>query len=74
MTLRRIFRLLTLLLLCALLPLGTTGCATSVAQWIVRTRNHQGDIALAHGNFPTPRWPTSSRSRSRPPTSTPATA
>ena len=33
------------------LPLGTTGCATSIAQWIVRTRNHQGDIALAHRNF-----------------------
>ena len=33
------------------LPLATTGCATSIAQWIVRTRNHQGDIALAHRNF-----------------------
>jgi hypothetical protein len=52
MTVRRVFRLLALLLVCALLPLGTTGCASSVAHWIVRTRNHQGDIALSHGNFP----------------------
>jgi hypothetical protein len=52
MTLRRTLRLFALLLFCALLPLSTTGCATSVSQWIVRTRNHQGDIALAHGNFP----------------------
>ncbi len=52
MTVRRILRLLALLLVCALLPLGTTGCASSVASWIVRTRNHQGDLALAHGNFP----------------------
>lgn len=52
MTVRRSFRLLALLLVCALLPLGSTGCAASAAQWIVRTRNHQGDIALAHGNYP----------------------
>jgi tetratricopeptide (TPR) repeat protein len=31
--------------------LATTGCATSVAHWIVQTRDRQGDIALAHKNF-----------------------
>ena len=51
MILRRTLRLFALLLACAL-PLGTTGCASSAARWIVQTRNHQGDIALAHGNFP----------------------
>ncbi len=51
MTLRPTLRLAALLLVCAL-PLGTTGCASSVAQWIVRTRNHQGDVALSHKNFP----------------------
>jgi tetratricopeptide (TPR) repeat protein len=49
---RRTLRCLTLLLACAVLPLGTSGCGTSVAQWIVRTRNHQGDIALSHRNYP----------------------
>jgi tetratricopeptide (TPR) repeat protein len=29
------------------LGLGTTGCASTVSRWIVETRNHQGDIALA---------------------------
>ncbi len=52
MTLRRTLRFLVLLLFCGLLPLSATGCATDVSQWIVRTRNHQGDLALAHGNFP----------------------
>ena len=47
----RIVRTAMLLLACAL-PLGTTGCASSVAQWIVRERNHQGDVALQHGNYP----------------------
>ncbi|MEA2664763.1 MAG: hypothetical protein QOI11_1707 [Candidatus Eremiobacteraeota bacterium] len=51
MTLRRLLRLLALLLACAL-PLGTTGCASGVAHWIVRTRNHQGDISLVRGNYP----------------------
>ena len=51
MTLRRTLRLAAFLIACAL-PLGTTGCASSVAQWIVRTRNHQGDVALSHRNFP----------------------
>jgi tetratricopeptide (TPR) repeat protein len=30
--------------------LATTGCAASISQWIVQTRNHQGDVALEHGN------------------------
>jgi hypothetical protein len=41
-----------LLLACTVLPLATSGCATSVAQWIVQERNHQGDVSLAHGNYP----------------------
>jgi len=45
-------RLAFLILACAAVPLGTSGCATSVAQWIVKERNHQGDVALAHRNFP----------------------
>jgi hypothetical protein len=48
----RTLRLIVLILACAALPLGTTGCASSVAQWIVQTRNHQGDVALSHKNFP----------------------
>jgi len=35
----------------ALSVLATTGCATSVAHWIVQTRDHQGDIALQHKNY-----------------------
>jgi hypothetical protein len=30
--------------------LATTGCAGSISHWIVQTRNHQGDVALDHGN------------------------
>jgi tetratricopeptide (TPR) repeat protein len=48
----RTIRRIVLILACAVLPLATSGCATSVAQWIVQTRNHQGDVALAHRNFP----------------------
>ena len=29
-----------------------SGCATGVAHWIAQTRNHQGDVALVHGNDP----------------------
>ncbi|MBV8152101.1 MAG: hypothetical protein JOY59_11125 [Candidatus Eremiobacteraeota bacterium] len=29
-----------------------SGCAGSVESWIVQTRNHQGDLALSHGNLP----------------------
>ncbi|HEV3085832.1 MAG TPA: tetratricopeptide repeat protein, partial [Candidatus Elarobacter sp.] len=47
----RTLRLAALLLACAV-PLGTTGCATTVAGWIVHERNHQGDVALAHRNYP----------------------
>src|SRR5665213_1623874 len=46
------FRLIALVLTCAVLALGTTGCATTVAQWIVKERNHQGDVALARGSYP----------------------
>lgn len=49
---RRLVRTLTLLAACAALPLGTAGCASTIAQWIVQERNHQGDVALAHRNFP----------------------
>jgi tetratricopeptide (TPR) repeat protein len=49
---KRIVRLLVMLLACGTLLPATTGCATDVAQWIVRERNHQGDLALAHRNFP----------------------
>ena len=48
----RTIRTLALLALCAALPLGTSGCATSVAHWIVAERNRQGDLALDHKNFP----------------------
>src|SRR5579884_293701 len=47
----RIVRI-TLFSLAAALPLATTGCASSIASWIVKERNHQGDVALVHGNFP----------------------
>jgi tetratricopeptide (TPR) repeat protein len=29
---------------------STTGCASGISTWIVQTRNHQGDVALEHGN------------------------
>ena len=45
-------RLAAVLLACAVLPLGTSGCASGVAGWIVRERNHQGDVALSHRNYP----------------------
>jgi tetratricopeptide (TPR) repeat protein len=48
----RTFRRFVLALACLALPLGTTGCASGVAHWIVQTRNHQGDVALSHKNFP----------------------
>ena len=43
---RPVLRLAVLALACAVLPLTTAGCGSTVADWIVRTRNHQGDIAL----------------------------
>jgi len=30
--------------------LATSGCASRIQHWIVQTRNHQGDVALAHEN------------------------
>jgi tetratricopeptide (TPR) repeat protein len=47
----RILRLTVLALACAILPLTASGCGSTVADWIVRTRNHQGDIALEHKNY-----------------------
>jgi len=47
----RALRLFVLSLACMTLPLATAGCGSTVADWIVRTRNHQGDIALEHKNF-----------------------
>lgn len=34
----------------ASLLVATTGCAANISSWIVQTRNHQGDVALAHEN------------------------
>ncbi len=34
----------------AVIVLSATGCAGDVAAWIAQTRNHQGDLALVHGN------------------------
>ncbi len=48
----RFLRIAALLLACGAVPLGTSGCATSVTGWIVRERNHQGDVALGRGNYP----------------------
>lgn len=36
----------------ACVALMTTGCAASVSDWIVQTRNHQGDVALSNRNYP----------------------
>jgi tetratricopeptide (TPR) repeat protein len=47
-----ILRLLVLLIGSVAVAAGTTGCATSISQWIVRERNTQGDVALTHGNYP----------------------
>jgi tetratricopeptide (TPR) repeat protein len=32
--------------------LFSSGCAPGIASWIVKERNHQGDVALARGNYP----------------------
>ncbi len=48
----RTLRIALLLLAAIVLPLGTSGCAADIAHWIVKQRNHQGDVALAHRNFP----------------------
>jgi tetratricopeptide (TPR) repeat protein len=37
-------------ILAAAMLLSFTGCAGSIERWIVNTRVHQGDVALAHGN------------------------
>ena len=46
----RTLRLLALTVTAAACMLATTGCASTVERWIVNTRNHQGDVALEHGN------------------------
>jgi hypothetical protein len=46
---RFVMRRLALALLASTL-IATTGCAGSISTWIVQTRNHQGDVALDHGN------------------------
>ena len=48
----RTLRTLALALACCAVPLGTTGCASAVAGWIVHARNHQGDVSLDHKNYP----------------------
>ena len=49
---KHVLRLAALLFACTVLSLGTSGCASSVAQWIVKERNHQGDIALRNRSYP----------------------
>ncbi len=39
-------------ILLAFTLLFATGCAPGIASWIVKERNHQGDVALARGNYP----------------------
>ena len=38
------------LALLAAVMVATTGCAADIRHWIVQTRNHQGDVAIVHGN------------------------
>ena len=46
-----VLRCIALGFACAILSLTTSGCGSTVADWIVRTRDHQGDVALAHKNY-----------------------
>jgi len=46
----RTLRSLVFVLAATLLGVATSGCASTVERWIVNTRNHQGDVALQHGN------------------------
>jgi tetratricopeptide (TPR) repeat protein len=48
----RALRIVAFLLACTALPLGASGCAPGIASWIVKERNHQGDVALSRGNYP----------------------
>jgi len=48
----RALRVVVLLFACTALPLGSSGCAPAIASWIVKERNHQGDVALQRGNYP----------------------
>jgi tetratricopeptide (TPR) repeat protein len=47
----RVPRVVRCALLGALIAVGVTGCGSSVADWIVQTRNHQGDVAFEHLNY-----------------------
>jgi tetratricopeptide (TPR) repeat protein len=47
----RVPRVFGCALFCALIAVGMTGCGSSVADWIVQTRNHQGDVAFEHLNY-----------------------
>ncbi len=48
----RALRAVALLLTFTALPIGATGCAPSIASWIVKERNQQGDVSLRRGNYP----------------------
>ena len=48
----RTIRVIAALLIIAGIAMALSGCATTVATWIVRERNHQGDVALSHKNYP----------------------
>lgn len=45
-----LFRRLALAAFASVLLAATSGCAGRISTWIVQTRNHQGDVALDHGN------------------------
>jgi tetratricopeptide (TPR) repeat protein len=40
------------MILLACTVLFSSGCAPNIASWIVKERNHQGDVALKRGNYP----------------------
>lgn len=46
----RMIRTLALAAAAACTAVTTSGCASTVEHWIVNERNHQGDLALVHGN------------------------
>ena len=48
----RTIRVIVALLIIAGIAMALSGCATTVANWIVRERNHQGDVALSRKNYP----------------------
>ena len=46
----RSLRMLVFAVAADVLGIAAAGCASTVSHWIVDTRNHQGDVALAHRN------------------------